>query len=111
MSSFVVQVDKGHEVLTTIQAEVISRGISDASIVLIGAVQEATVSVMPKGDPLDDILTEYVAPYEITGTGEVTEGKVHLHVAMGGEGVTVVGHLHRAVVADWFVRAYVSPVS
>jgi predicted DNA-binding protein with PD1-like motif len=108
---FVVQVGKGEEVLATITREVEARGVTQASVTLIGAVQTYCVSVMPKGDPLADILTEYDQPAELTGTGEVVDGKPHLHVSMGVEDGTVTGHLHWARVQDWFVRAYVTPVS
>lgn len=108
---FVVQVGRGQEVLETVQAAAKERAVASGAITLIGAIQEATVSVMPKDDPLDDVYTEYNQPFEITGTGEVTEGKVHLHVSMGAPDVIVVGHLHRAVVADWFVRVYVTPLA
>jgi uncharacterized protein len=107
---FVIHVSRGEEVLETIQREVTARGVMWAAITLIGAVKGCTVSVMPKGDESSDILTDYDEPFEITGTGEITEGKVHLHISAGGEEVTVVGHLHRALVSSWFVRAYVQPV-
>jgi predicted DNA-binding protein with PD1-like motif len=48
---------------------------------------------------------------ELSGTGEVVDGKVHVHVTLGGEDLTVAGHLHRAVVGGFFVRAYVTTVS
>jgi predicted DNA-binding protein with PD1-like motif len=96
------------QVLATIAREVELRGVVSASITLIGAVQGCCVSVMPEGDPLDDILTEYDQPFELTGTGEVVDGKPHVHVSMGGEDGTVAGHLHWAKVQDWFVRAYVT---
>jgi uncharacterized protein len=110
LPTFVVRLDKDQEVLQTVQTAVTEAGITAATVSLIGAVQEATVSVMPKADPLDDILTTYNQPFEVTGTGEVIDGKVHVHVCMGGDGSNVIGHLHRAVVQDWFVRAYVTPL-
>jgi len=59
---------------------------------------------MPKGDPFDD-LTTYDQPFEPTGTGEIRDGKIHLHAVLGGDDGTFAGHLHWARVADWFVRA------
>jgi uncharacterized protein len=44
----------------------------------------------------------------VTGTGEVADGKVHVHVVLGGEDVTAAGHLHSATVRDFFVRAYIT---
>lgn len=108
---FVVSVAKGEEVIETISRAVTQRRVTDAAIVsLIGAVEGCCVSVMPKGDALSDILTEYEQPFEMSGTGEVKDGKVHLHVVLGGEDGTVSGHLHWAKVDHWFVRAYVMPL-
>jgi predicted DNA-binding protein with PD1-like motif len=109
--TFVVQVDKGQEVVETLQAAVTERGLASAVVTLIGAVQTATVSVMPRNDASDDILTDYDAPFEVTGSGEVMDGIVHLHVVLAGEDQVVAGHLHRAVVQDWFVRGYITPLS
>lgn len=95
----------------TISDQLRRRGISNAAIVsLIGAVEGCCVSVMPKGDALQDILTEYAEPFEMSGTGEVKDGNVHIHCVMGGENGTVSGHLHWAKVENWFVNAYVIPV-
>ena len=107
---FVVKVNKGEEVLATITREIETRGVTSASITLIGAVQTYCLSVMPKGDPLNDILTEYDQPAELAGTGEVVDGKPHIHVSLGAEDSTIAGHLHWAKVQDWFVRAYITPL-
>jgi predicted DNA-binding protein with PD1-like motif len=106
----VVQVDKDQEVLQTVQAEVDKLGLSNAVITLIGAVNEATVSVMAKDDESVDHLRRYAQPMELSGTGEVVEGRVHLHVTLAGEDITAAGHLHRAVVGGFFVRAYLTAV-
>jgi predicted DNA-binding protein with PD1-like motif len=108
---FVVSVGKGQEVIDTVTRETEKRGVRSAAIVsLIGAVQGCCLSIMPKGDPLDDVLTTYEQPFEMTGTGEVIDGKVHIHAVMGGDDGPVAGHLHWAKVKDWFVHAYVMPV-
>jgi len=109
---FVVSVGKGEEVIETVRREVENRGIRNGAIVsLIGAVQDCCVSVMPKDNPLDDILTTYDQPLEMTGTGEIVNGQVHIHVVMGGDDGPVAGHLHSATVKDWFARVYVMPVT
>jgi predicted DNA-binding protein with PD1-like motif len=108
---FVVHVGKGEEVLSAIGREAGKRDIQNAAITLIGAVERCTVSVMPKGDPSADILTDHEQPFELAGIGEIVDGKVHVHVSMGGEDGAVVGHLHSAEVDHWFVRAYVTPVA
>jgi predicted DNA-binding protein with PD1-like motif len=46
----------------------------------------------------------------MTGTGDIIDGRVHLHAVLGGDGVTVAGHLHSAMVRDWFAHAYVVPL-
>lgn len=108
---FVVQVNSGQEVLETVTRAVVERGVTAAAITLIGAVEGCCVSVMPKDDPAADILTEYDQSFELAGTGEVVDGKVHVHVSLGGEGGVVAGHLHWARVGHWFVRAYVNPMT
>jgi predicted DNA-binding protein with PD1-like motif len=105
-----ITVDKGQEVLTTLTEAVTLLSVRNGSVTLIGAVQECTVSVMAKDNALDDHLRTYDQPFELTGTGEVVDGQVHVHVVLGGEDVTVAGHLHRATVRDFFVRAYVTPL-
>ena len=111
MTTHAFTVGKDEEVLTTLQAAVTAAGVEHGSVTLIGAVQECRVSVMRKSDALDDLIREYAQPFELTGTGEVTDGKIHLHVTLYGEDVVVGGHLHRATVRDFFVNAYVSEVS
>ncbi|MCO8272683.1 DNA-binding protein [Actinoplanes sp. TRM 88003] len=105
-----MQVNQGEEVLRTVQEEVGRLGLGGAVITLIGAVSEAEISVMAKGDEGVDYLRRYSQPMELSGTGEVVEGQVHLHVTLGGEDVTVAGHLHRAVVGGFFVRACLTSV-
>jgi uncharacterized protein len=46
----------------------------------------------------------------MTGTGEIRNGLVHLHVVMGVEGDRgTAGHPHGAVTGTHFARAYVIP--
>jgi predicted DNA-binding protein with PD1-like motif len=50
---------------------------------------------MPKHDATDDILTEYQQPCELSGTGEIEDGKPHIHCVLGTEGDNALaGHLH-----------------
>jgi predicted DNA-binding protein with PD1-like motif len=105
-----VTVIPGAEVIDTITKAVAEAGITDASITLIGAVDEATISTMPRHDALTDNLTTYTEPLELTGTGEVVDGAPHIHVVLCREGdKTVGGHLHAATVRTFFVHAYVTP--
>ena len=105
-----VKVEKDQEVLATLREAVAQLGVRDASITLIGAVEECTVSVMAQNDALTDLLRTYDQPFELTGTGEVVDGEVHVHVVLGGEDLVAAGHLHRATVRTFFVRAYITPL-
>ena len=100
------------ELIETLQRELAERGISDAAIVsLIGAVDAFTVSTMPASDATKDVLTDYELPAEMSGTGEIINGAVHVHAVMAVEGDRAIsGHLHRASVGTWFARAYVATV-
>ncbi|MGH3489085.1 MAG: PCC domain-containing protein [Actinopolymorphaceae bacterium] len=101
------------ELLETLTREAKDRGITNGAIVsLIGAVDSFTVSTMPADDATKDTLTDYALPAEMSGTGEIVDGAVHLHAVMAVEGDRgISGHLHRAQVGTWFARAYVVPVS
>ncbi|MEV6300397.1 PPC domain-containing DNA-binding protein [Actinoplanes sp. NPDC051861] len=110
MGMHLIKVGKGEEVLGAVGAAVEELGITAASITLIGAVQTATVSVMKKDDALTDYLRSYNQPLELSGTGEVADGKVHLHVTLYGEDLVTGGHLHAATVETFFVHAYVQPL-
>jgi len=107
---YLVKVEKDQEVIAALGAAIAELGVTDGAITLIGAVHEARISVMRKSDALDDLIRDYAQPFELTGTGEVVDGKVHVHVTLAGEDLTVAGHLHAATVREFFVHAYVSPL-
>jgi predicted DNA-binding protein with PD1-like motif len=106
-----VQVNKDQEVLQVVQEHTDQLGLTSAVITLVGAVNEAEVSVMAKDDESVDYVRRYTQPMELSGTGEVIEGRAHLHVTLAGEDIIAVGHLHRAVVGGFFVRAYLTTVT
>jgi hypothetical protein len=108
---FVIEVRDG-ELLSAIEQGARERGIANAAIVtLIGAVDSFTVSTMPAEDATKDIITDYGQPAEMTATGEIVDGKPHIHAVMAVEGDQgIAGHLHRAQVGTWFARAYVTPL-
>lgn len=108
---FVVTVKTGEEVIETIAQAVADRGVKDAAIAsLVGAVDYCALSNMPADDASSDIITEYKQPLEMSGTGEVKDGRPHVHCVISGEGNNAIGgHLHRAVVGLWFVNVYVTP--
>lgn len=105
-----ITVCSGQEVLATIQHEVNRTGIANASMTLIGAVELAEISTMRADDAATDVVTTYSEPLELSGMGEVVDGKAHIHVTLGRQNdVPVFGHLHRADVNSFFVHAYLSP--
>ena len=105
-----IKVGEGEEVVATIGRAVAELGLTDGSITLVGAVHEARVSVVRKSDPRDDLVRDYAQPFELTGTGEIVGGAVHLHVTLAGEDLVVAGHLHAATVREFFVHAYLTPL-
>ncbi|WP_329103571.1 DNA-binding protein [Micromonospora sp. NBC_01699] len=107
-----VSVRPGQEVVSTLKAELRARGVTDGAVVsLIGAVEGCCISTMAADDHAKDILTEYAEPFELSGTGEIKDGTVHLHVVLGGEGDEAkAGHLHWAKVEHFFVNAYIVPL-
>lgn len=102
-------VKPGEEVIETVTRRAAEKGIANGAIVsLIGAVDTCAISNMPAHDARSDIVTEYRQPCELSGTGEIVDGTVHIHVTLGREGDTALaGHLHWAKVETFFVHAYV----
>ena len=104
----VIEVRNG-ELIESVTEQAVALGIRDGAIVaLIGAADSFTVSTMPADDATKDIITDYALPAEMTGTGEISGGVVHIHAVMAVEGDrAIAGHLHRAQIGTWFARAYV----
>ncbi|GAA1419063.1 PCC domain-containing protein [Catellatospora coxensis] len=107
-----VSVQPGQEVMQTITAELARQGVANGAVVsLIGGIDACVISNMPADDVTKDILTAYEQPFELTGTGEIKDGKPHLHVVLGKEGDgALAGHLHEAHVRTFFVNAYILPL-
>jgi uncharacterized protein len=99
------------ELMETVANEAKRLNIANGAIAsLIGAVDSFTISTMPKHDATKDVVTDYALPAEMTGTGEITNGTVHIHAVMAIEGdQAVAGHLHRAEIGTFFARAYIIP--
>ena len=104
---------RNDELMESLTRQAKERGITRAAIVsLIGAADRFTISTMPAGDATQDIVTEYDLPAEMSGTGEINDGTVHVHAVMAVEGDRAVsGHLHRAQIGTWFARAYVIEIT
>jgi uncharacterized protein len=99
------------DLLDGIERAAREKGIKDAAIVtLIGSVGSFSLLAMSADDETTDIETDYQDPAEMNGSGEIVDGKAHIHAVMALEGDRIVGgHVHRARIGAWFVRAYLIP--
>jgi uncharacterized protein len=106
-----IEITKGEEIIEKVSKIIKEKKITNASLSLIGAVDACCISTMPKNDANKDILTEYHEPLELSGTGEITDGKPHIHVTLGREDTSAFfGHLHWGKVETWFVHVYVTSI-
>ena len=99
------------ELIESITKQAAGQGITYAAIVaLIGAVHSFTVSTNPAGDPTAHTHSASPLPAEMTATGEIVDGRPHIHAVMAVQGDrAVAGHLHKAQIGTWFAHAYVIP--
>jgi uncharacterized protein len=113
LTLFRIEVKAGQEVVAAINEELERRAVTAGAIIsLIGAVDSVCVSTMPRDDARADILREYTEPFELTGNGEIRDGKAHIHCVLGSaDGTALAGHLHWACVQTWFVHAFVQPLA
>jgi predicted DNA-binding protein with PD1-like motif len=100
---------KDAELMSALEARLSELQVESGVVVsLIGAVDSFTLSTMPEDDPSSDVVTAYSVPAEMHGSGEVVEGRPHLHATMAVAGEkSLAGHLHKAYVGHWFARVYV----
>ena len=107
-----ISVGPGEEVMTSIARQLKSAGVRNGAIAsLIGAIDGCGISNMDRDDAQNDIVSELKQPFELSGTGEIKDGKPHIHCVVSGEGnASIGGHLHWAKVESFFVNAYVLPM-
>lgn len=107
-----ISVQPGEEVMTSITRQLESAGVRNGAIAsLIGAIDGCGISNMDRGNAQNDIVSELNQPFELSGTGEVMDGKPHIHCVVSSEGnASLAGHLHWAKVENFFVNAYVLPL-
>ncbi|MDT4975037.1 MAG: uncharacterized protein QOG79_1733 [Mycobacterium sp.] len=68
------------ELIASLTQQAAEQNIIYAAIVaLIGAVDGFTVSTNPAGDPTAHTYSHYPLPAEMTATGEIVDGKPHIH--------------------------------
>lgn len=109
---FVVEVKDGEEVIEAVEMALKKAGIRHGAIVsFFGAFDRCCISNMPQDNPLSDILETHEMPLEVSGCGDIVDGKAHIHVVGSSVGQHLVaGHLHWAQVKTWFVKVYISPL-
>lgn len=109
MTVFHFKIKQGEEVMEILENEFKKNNLKKGAIVsVIGAIDECCISNMPKPDAKKDILTEYKQPFELSGNGEIRNGKPHIHCTVSGEGDQAIhGHLHWAKVEAWYVSVFV----
>lgn len=99
------------EVKQEFEKQLLELGIREGAIVsFFGAFDECCISNMEPADAFKDVLTEYSEPSEISGSGEIHEGKLHIHCVLGFENdETKSGHLHWAYSKSYFTVLIVIP--
>ena len=103
-STYVVRIDKGEEILSTLQELCEEQGILLGTIEGIGATHKATIGLFETASK-EYHSTELTGDHEITslnGTVTTKEGKVylHLHATLSDRAYkTYGGHLNAAVVS------------
>ncbi|KKP67617.1 MAG: hypothetical protein UR68_C0008G0018 [Candidatus Roizmanbacteria bacterium GW2011_GWA2_35_19] len=99
------KINKGQEVIDVLNKGFKKINLNKGAIVsVIGAVDECCISNMPKEDAKKDILKTFKEPMELSGTGEIRDGKAHIHCTLSKEeNVALHGHLHWAKVEAWYV--------
>jgi predicted DNA-binding protein with PD1-like motif len=99
------------ELIESLTQQAADQNITYAAIVaLIGAIDSFTVSTNPADDPTSHTYSHYPLPAEMTATGEIVDGRPHIHAVMAVQGDrTIGGHLHTAHLGTSFARAYVIP--
>lgn len=109
MSLLKFRIEPGEEIMAVLTREFQARKLTHGAIVsVIGATEDCCISNMPEGDPKEDILREYKKPLELSGNGEIREGKPHIHCTLSGEGDAAIhGHLHWAKVQAWYISVFV----
>lgn len=110
MSTIVrIEILKGEEVIEKTNSELQRLAINKGAVIsLIGAVDSCCISNMDIHNAYSDIETVYSEPMEASGTGEISDGKVHLHCVFGKQdNSAITGHLHWAKVESWFVTIHI----
>lgn len=107
-----VVVGPGEELLAKTQAYCHERSIKDAAIVsVVGAFDASCIHTMQRNDAKQTVMTTINEPVELSGTGEVVDGTVHIHAVLSKENCeTLSGHLEWGKVESWFAHVYIATI-
>jgi uncharacterized protein len=105
-------IKSGEEIIASLTKQLAGKNIKDAAIVsIIGAVDACQISTMPHDNAKEEIHQEYNEPLELSGTGEIENGKPHIHAILGrADQTALMGHLEWGKVQNWFVHVYLIPL-
>ncbi len=106
---FVVRLDDGDRLPRALEDLAREKGITAASVILLGGLRSGKVVVGPRTEaiPPDPMIAELEEVHDIAGVGtlfcnEKGEPRLHLHAAMGRDGRTITG-CTREGVEVWLV--------
>jgi predicted DNA-binding protein with PD1-like motif len=104
-----IEIKNSEDFMMSLNNALEEKGIKDGAIVsLIGAFDNCVISNMDKSDALKDHLEVYDIPLEVSGCGYIQDGMPHIHVvASSNNGETYAGHLHSAVISNWYVKLFI----
>jgi len=104
-----IEIVKSEEIIKKVTAVIKKNKINNASLMVIGGIDSCCISTMSKDDAKKYISCVYNEPLELTGTGEIVDGIIHIHVTLGREDkTTLMGHLQWGKVESWFVHVYIN---
>jgi len=103
------RIEKGEELIAGLSKHLKEDSISKGAIVsLLGGISSCKIHTMPKSDPTKSITAEFNEPLELSGTGSIENGEIHIHAVFGREDKSaIMGHLHWAEIDTWFVDVHV----
>lgn len=109
MALHTFKIEPGQEIMEVLTHEFKEKQLTRGAIVsVIGAVDSCCISNMPEDDAKEDLLSEWNVPLELSGNGEIRDGKPHIHCTVSAEdNAAVHGHLHWAKVRTWYISVFV----
>lgn len=114
---FVVRIDDGEDMLTSLRQFVQDRGIQAGSVVFLGALMEGKMVTGPE-EPVIPPVPHYVffeGGWEVFGVGTIYPGEggphIHLHSSVGRAGHALTGCLRETAVTYLIVEAVIYEIT